>query len=90
MNPVDPNLSKTLNLLELTMTRYQALSLIFISPFIILISQMALAVREIALNTRKEFVVETEYKILEWTAIILTFIGFFALIFGIVILVKTF
>ena len=75
-------------LTQITM-RYTGISLITTSPFIIIFLQIGLAIREIALNTRKEYNSETEYKILYWIATILTFISFCMIPVGITLIIVS-
>ena len=58
-------------------------------PFVIAFSQIGLAIREIALNTRKEYSSETEYKILYWIATIISFIGFCIIPLGIILILMS-
>jgi len=68
---------------------YQGISLIFLCPLLIFISQVGAAIREIALNSRKEeFSSESNYKSLEWLSYILFFLAWFSLLFGIIFVIK--
>jgi len=63
---------------------------VFISPLIIIIAQMALAVREIALNSRKDDhpSSDTQYKILESVAFIVFLGGCVLFVLGAVLIFK--
>jgi hypothetical protein len=76
--------------LEKSMMQYIGVSLIVSFPFIILISQCALALREIAMNTRKEYSVESDYKSLEFVAEGLFYLSWLILLAGMIMIVKSF
>jgi SNF family Na+-dependent transporter len=92
-NPYEQQLKNQLKNYEIQLaqaTRQGAgISLLISAPLIVLFAQLCLAIREIALNTRKEFNSETEYKILQWTALIISFIGFCLIPIGIVLIISS-
>jgi hypothetical protein len=71
-------------------SRFIGIDLIISGPIIALLSQLALAIREIALNTRKEFNSETEYKTLYWIATVSYFIGWCLVPIGIVLFIQSY
>jgi len=68
---------------------YVSMSLVFCSPFVVLMAQVSLAIREIAINTRKQEYPADDYKLLYWIATILNFVGVCMFIGGIILLVKS-
>jgi len=74
---------------EKSFTFLVGLVLIFWCPLFVFISQVGAAIREIALNSRKEeFSSESDYKSLQWLSYILFFLAWFSLLFGIIFILK--
>ena len=69
--------------------RFIGINLIISGPIIAALSQLALAIREIALNTRKELTTDTEYKTLYWTATVFYFIGWCIIPLGLIFILKS-
>ena len=78
-------------LFEKEMMRYLGMSLIVSCPVLILLSQVALAIREIAINTRKEDhpFSDTQYKSLYWIAYLIFAFGWGSLGLGVIAVLKT-
>jgi hypothetical protein len=69
--------------------RYLAVSLIASAPFTILFAQLALAVREIAINSRKEYNSDaSDYDLTKWIGTALMYVGIFSLISGVALLIR--
>ncbi len=76
-------------IIERAFARYVALSLIVSAPFTVIIAQAALAIREIAINSRKTYNSnDSEYNLIRWIGMALVYIGIFSFIFGIVLLLR--
>jgi hypothetical protein len=75
--------------LELYYMRILAINLIIAGPIISGLSQVALAIREIAINTRKEYSSD-EYDSLKWIAEIFFYLGWLVALAGVLMLVKVF
>ena len=69
--------------------RIIGINLIILGPIITALSQLALAIREIALNTRKEFNSETEYKTLYWITTITSFLGWCMIPLGLMFILQS-
>jgi hypothetical protein len=70
--------------------QYIGISLIISFPLMILVSQCALALREIAMNTREEYSGRSDYKALEVVADILFYISWLSLVAGVIFVLKSF
>jgi hypothetical protein len=69
--------------------RYIAVSLIASAPFTILFAQIALAVREMAINSRKTYNSDDpDYDLTKWIGTSLVYVGIFSFIGGIVLLIR--
>jgi len=76
--------------LEKLEARYLGVSLIVAGPIIVAISQIALAIREIAINTRKENVPsEAQYKSLELISYLFFAVGWCNIPLGIFLILRT-
>ncbi len=76
-------------LVEQAFVRYVAVSLIVSAPFTILFAQLALAVREMAINSRKTYDSEdSDYDLTKWIGTALVYTGIFSFIVGIILLIK--
>lgn len=76
-------------LVERAFGRYVALSLIVAAPFTVILAQAALAIREIAINSRKTYNSDdSDYDLTRWIGTGLIFIGVFFFIFGVGLLIK--
>lgn len=65
--------------------------LISLFPILALVSQVSLAIRECAINSRKEdSYSDTEYKSLEWIAYFIFYTSWIFLIIGVVLLIGAF
>jgi len=65
--------------------------LISLFPIFALISQVALAIRECAINSRKEdSYFDTEYKSLEWIAYFIFYLSWLFLVAGVILLIGAF
>ena len=84
MNPND-----YLMKLSTEIARIIGINLIIWGPIVAGLSQIALAIREIALNTRKEFNSETEYKSLYWIATVSYFIGWCLIPIGLTLILQS-
>ena len=81
------NIGLVLEKLEAT---YLGVTLIVAGPIIVAISQIALAIREIAINTRKENVPsEDQYKSLEFISYLFFAVGWCSIPLGIILILKT-
>lgn len=70
--------------------RIVAVNLIVWGPIIIALSQVGLAIRETALNSRKEYSsAHSDYNSLRWIAEIFFYIGWMMLPTGVILLLKT-
>lgn len=69
--------------------RILAINLIIVGPVISGLSQVALAIREIAINTRKEYSSD-EYDSLKWICEAFFYVGWFVALAGVLLLLKTF
>ena len=68
---------------------YLGLCLIFSCPLLIFVSQIGAAIREIAINTRKdEFSSASDYEMLGWVCSILLILSCCFLVAGVVFIVK--
>ncbi len=77
-------------LVEQAFARYLAVSLIVSAPFTILFAQLALAVREIAINSRKTYdSADSDYELTKWIGTVLLYIGIFSFIVGLILLVRS-
>jgi len=73
------------------LARIMAIGLIIGGPIIIALSQAGLSIREIAINSRKEYASDqSDYKSLEWIATIFMYIGLTMIIVGIIMLLRSF
>lgn len=71
--------------------RIVAVNLIIWGPIIIALSQVGLSIRELALNSRKEYNSDdSNYESLKWIASAFFYIGWLMLPLGIILLIKTF
>jgi hypothetical protein len=69
--------------------RYLGVSLIASAPFTILFAELALAVREIAINSRKTYGSDdSDYDLTKWIGTALMYVGIFSFIAGVVILMR--
>jgi hypothetical protein len=84
MNPND-----YLMKLSTEITRIIGINLIISGPIVVALSQLALAIREITLNTRKEFNSETEYKTLYWITTISSFLGWCMIPLGLIFILQS-
>ena len=76
--------------LEKLEARYLGVSLIVAGPIIVAISQIALAIREIAINTRKENVPsKVQYKSLELISYFFFAVGWCSIPLGIFLILRT-
>ena len=75
--------------LEQYYLRILAINLIIAGPVISGLSQVALAIREIAINTRKEYSAD-EYDSLKWIAEIFFYLGWLTALAGVLMLLKSF
>jgi hypothetical protein len=76
-------------IVERAFASYVALSLIVSAPFTVIIAQAALAIREIAINSRKTYNSnDSEYNLTRWIGTALVYIGIFSFVFGIVLLLR--
>ncbi len=76
-------------LVDRAFTRYLALSLIISAPFAVILAQAALAIREIAINSRKTYNSDdSNYDLTRWIGTAIVYIGIFSFIFGIVLLIR--
>ncbi len=72
-----------------TIAREIGVSLTVSAPFTILFAQIALAVREIAINSRKTYdSANSDYDLTKWIGTALVYIGIFSFIGGIGILIR--
>ena len=70
---------------------YFGVFLISLFPILALVSQVALAVRECAINSRKkDSYFDTEYKSLEWVAYFIFYTSWISLAAGVILLVGAF
>jgi len=70
--------------LNRTLGQYIAISLIVSAPFTILIAQAALAIREMALNSRKTYSTDDpDYDLTKWIGTGLVYVAIFSFIFGV-------
>jgi hypothetical protein len=77
-------------ILEKLESRYLGMSLILSGPIIVALSQIALAIREIAINSRKESIVsDTQYRSLEWISYIFFAWGWCSIPLGVILIVRT-
>jgi len=76
--------------LEKVTMRELSVALIVSCPILVLFSQIGLAIREIAVNTRKEgVIVDSDYRSLYWIAYVMFSIGWCCLILGVALLIRT-
>lgn len=71
---------------------YLGISLLLSSPVVVALAQAGLALREIALNSRKEDhpASDTEYKFLEWICHFFFIAGFCQFILGVIMIIKAY
>ncbi|MDA8106663.1 MAG: hypothetical protein M0Z71_14970 [Nitrospiraceae bacterium] len=70
--------------------RIVAINLIVWGPIIVALSQVGLSIRELALNSRKEYSSDqSNYESLKWIASVFFYIGWFMLPSGIILLLRT-
>jgi len=69
---------------------YVGVMLVMWFPVMLLVSQVSVAIRDIALNTRKEdhAFSDTQYKTLSWVAYSLFLVGWCSLVLGVVMIGK--
>ncbi|MFZ5908297.1 MAG: hypothetical protein ACOYVJ_13015 [Nitrospirota bacterium] len=79
-----------MHVLEKEIFIYVGVTLVLWFPVMLLVSQVSMAVREIALNTRKEDhpYFDTQYKALSWVAYGLFIVGWCSLVIGGVMIGK--
>jgi len=84
------NTQSLMQVLERELFVYAGVMLVMWFPVMILISQVSLAIREIALNTRKEEhpFSDTQYKALSWVAFGIFVISWCSLSLGLVMIGK--
>ncbi len=76
-------------MIDKVVMQYLALALILYAPVLALISQVCLAVREIAINTRKDYEVNGDYRILFWIATVMTYLSFCMVLLAFVLFAKS-
>jgi len=78
-------------LIDQHVAKIVAINLIVWGPIIVALSQVGLSIREIALNTRKEYSSDkSDYESLKWIASVFFYIGWIMLPSGIILLLRTF
>jgi hypothetical protein len=79
-------------ILERYQILYLGISLILSSPVVVALAQAGLALREIALNSRKEDhpAYDTEYKFLEWICHFFFIVSFCQFILGVIMIIKAY
>ncbi|RPI36772.1 MAG: hypothetical protein EHM54_04880 [Nitrospiraceae bacterium] len=91
MEPATNELMKWVLFIDQYLARIMAIGLIIGGPIIIALSQAGLSIREIAINSRKEYASDqSDYKSLEWIATIFMYIGLTMIIVGIIMLLRSF
>lgn len=79
-------------ILERYQMLYLGISLILSSPVVVALAQTGLALREIALNSRKEDhpASDTEYKFLEWLCHFFFIAGICQFVLGVIMIIKAY
>jgi phosphate starvation-inducible membrane PsiE len=91
VEPATNELMKWVLFIDQYLARIMAIGLIIGGPIIIALSQAGLSIREIAINSRKEYASDqSDYKSLEWIATIFMYIGLTMIIVGIIMLLRSF
>ena len=90
MEPATNELMRWVLFIDQYFARIMAISLIIGGPVTIALSQVGLSIREIAVNTRKEYSSDqSDYKSLEWIATIFMYIGLTVIPVGIITLLRS-
>lgn len=89
MNQLAQHWNNLAIIMEQYYMRILAVNLIILGPLVSGLSQVALAIREIAINTRKEYS-SYEYDSLKWIAEVFFYVGWFVALAGVLLLLKTF
>ncbi|MDH4232174.1 MAG: hypothetical protein OEW04_09105 [Nitrospirota bacterium] len=90
MEPATNELMRWVLFIDQYFARIMAISLIIGGPITIALSQVGLSIREIAVNTRKEYASDqSDYKSLEWIATIFMYIGLTMIPVGIITLLRS-
>ena len=91
MEPATNELMKWVLFIDQHLARIMAIGLIIGGPITIALSQVGLSIREIAINSRKEYASDqSDYKSLEWIATIFMYIGLTMILVGIITLLRSF
>jgi hypothetical protein len=76
--------------IEQAFARYLAVSLIASAPFSILFAQLTLAVRELAINSRKSYNSDdSDYELTKWIGTGLMYVGIFSFIGGVALFARS-
>jgi len=90
VEPATNELMRWVLFIDQYFARIMAISLIIGGPITIALSQVGLSIREIAVNTRKEYASDqSDYKSLEWIATIFMYIGLTMIPVGIITLLRS-
>jgi hypothetical protein len=89
---VQANTQNIAIILERYQMLYLGITLILSSPVVVALAQAGLALREIALNSRKEDhpASDTEYKFLEWICHFFFIAGFCQFVLGVIMIMKAY
>ena len=91
MEPATNELMKWVLFIDQYLARIMSVGLIIGGPITIALSQVGLSIREIAINSRKEYASDqSDYKSLEWIATIFMYIGLTMILVGIIMLMRSF
>jgi len=87
---MDTELTKFGLILDKSLALEFGISFIFGGPIIIALSQVALAIRELAIRSRKEYSSsDSDYKTLDWIATIYSYVGWLMLGVGVILALKS-
>jgi hypothetical protein len=76
VEPATNELMKWVLFIDQYLARIMAIGLLIGGPIAIALSQVGLSIREIAINSRKEYASDqSDYKSLEWIATIFMYVG---------------
>ena len=90
MDSVSADLTRFGLILDRHLALQFGISFIFGGPITIALSQVALAIRELAIKSRKEYSsADSDYKSLDWIATIFFYIGWIVLGVGVILVLKS-
>lgn len=90
MNPMSDEAMKFGIVLSQYLARVIGINLIIGGPIVVALSQIGLSIREIAINSRKDYDSDqSDYKSLEWIATIFMYIGWIMIPVGIIFVLRS-